>query len=191
MSLFMHATLTPVAGRLADLGDTVAWLKTGLERSGMTLRRAWTSTSGEPGTMVDLWELPDANTIVGALTAAAEHPRHEETMAKLATVLQDEVLRLVSPAPHCPDFRPAGGSRCLQVTYRVGYGGGRAAWAGLPAPDGWHLAGAFGTTLGDLCEIVEMWELPDDADPSALGDALPPGIRARSTVELEPLVWSL
>lgn len=191
MTIFMHATLTPVPGRLTDLADTVAWLKKGLERSGMTLRRAWASTSGGPGTMVDLWELPDANTLVDALTAAAAHPRHDETMAELATVLDDEVLRLLSPAPHCSDFRPAGGSRCLQVTYRVGYGGARAAWAQLPAPEGWHLAGAFETTLGDLCEIVEMWELPDGADASALGGALPPTVRARSTVELEPLAWSL
>lgn len=189
MTLFMHATLTPVPGRLADLGDTVAWLKTGLERSGMTLRRAWGAPSGD--TMVDLWELPDANTIVDALTTAAEHPRHAETMTKLATVLADEVLRLLSPAPHCPDFRPAGGTRCLQVTYRVGYGGARAAWAQLPAPESWHLAGAFETTFGDLCEIVELWEPPEGADVSALGDELPDGIRARTLTELEPLAWSL
>lgn len=189
MTLFMHATLTPVPGRLADLGDTVAWLKKGLERSGLTMRRAWAATSGDA--MVDLWELPDANTIVDALTVAAEHPRHAETMATLATVLADEVLRLLSPAPHCPDFRPAGAGRCLQVTYRVGYGGGRAAWAQLPAPDGWYLAGAFETTFGDLCEIIEMWEPPEGADASALGTEFPDRIRDRTVTELKPLTWSL
>lgn len=190
MTLFMHATLTPVPGRLAELGDTVAWVKKGMERRGMTLRRAWASTGG-PETMIDLWELPDANAIVDALAAAAEHPRHAETMAKLAAVLADEALALLTPAPHCPDFRPAGGARCLQVTYRVGYGGARAAWAHLPAPAGWHLAGAFETTLGDLCRIVQLWELPADVDATALGAELPPGIRARSTLDLEPLPWSV
>lgn len=187
MTLFMHATLTPVPGRLAELGDTVAWIKTGVERRGMTLRQAWAGSD----TMVDLWEVADANTIVDALDAAAAHPRHEETMARLATVLVGEVLRLLSPAPHSPDFRPAGGSRCLQVTYRIGYGGARAAWAGLPAPDGWHRAGAFETRLGDLCEILEMWELPDSADVAELGPTLPPLVRGRAVLELAPLAWSL
>jgi hypothetical protein len=187
----MHATLTPVLGRLADLGDTVAWLKAGLERSGMTMRRAWRTPVEDPGVMVDLWELPDANTIVDALAAAAAHPRHEETMAKLATVLADERLRLLSPAPHRPDFRPGAGSRCLQVTYRVRYGNARATWPQLPAPAGWHLAGAFETTFGDLCEIVELWEPPAGEDASALGAELPPTVRDRAVLELEPLAWSV
>jgi hypothetical protein len=190
VSLYLHATLTPVPGRLADLGDTVAWLKKGMERQGWVLRRAFASTSGEPGTMIDLWEVPDANTVVDALAAGAAHPRHGETLAQVAEVLADEVLRLVAPAPRCPDFRPAGGTRYLQVAYRVGYGGARTAWTGLPAPDGWHLAAAFETVIGDLCEAFELWELPGHADATALGDELPAGVRARTVTELTPLAWS-
>ncbi len=76
------------------------------------------------------------------------------------------------------------------MTYRVGYGGGRAAWARLPAPPGRHLAGAFETTFGDLCEIVQLWEPPVGADAAALGPDLPAGVRDRRTLELVPLAWS-
>ena len=77
-----------------------------------------------------------------------------------------------------------------EVTYRVGYGGGRAAWARLPAPPGRHLAGAYETTFGDLCEIVQLWEPPVGADAAALGPDLPAGVRDRRTLELVPLAWS-
>jgi|SRR4051812_21144752 hypothetical protein len=191
MTLYMHATLTPVAGRLADLGDAVARIKGGLEASGMSLRRAWRTPSDDPGTMVDLWELPDANTIIDALAAAAAHPRHEETMAWLATLLADERLRMLSGAPHHPQYRPGGGSRCLQVTYRVRYGSGPRTWGKLPAPAGWQLAGAFGTAFGDLCEIVELWEPPDGADAAALDGELPDTVRDRTILELDTLAWSI
>ena len=70
------------------------------------------------------------------------------------------------------------------------YGKGRAAWAGLPTPRGWYLAGAFETTFGDLCEIVQLWEPLEGADAAALGPDLPAGVRDRRTLELVPLAWS-
>ena len=43
--------------------------------------------SGAPGRIIDIWELDEANTITGALEAAAQHPKHQATMDRMAEVL--------------------------------------------------------------------------------------------------------
>lgn len=204
MTLYMHASLTPKPARLAELGDTVAWLARGMERRGLRMVRAFRTVNDDPGLMVDLWQVPDADTVVRALADARHHPAHPQAIERLSRSLDDEVLRILAPAAHCPEFDVSAGpdARYAHVVYRVAYGRGDSVWDRLvragekyAAAHGWRLAGAFDTAIGDLCELYEIWQVPEgsqaEAPPAAsalteLGEL----VRGWRMTMLVPLPWS-
>lgn len=167
--MHLHVTLTPKPGRLPQLGETVAWLKRGMESPSMRLLGAWETTSGMPGRIVDLWELANADTIVDALEAAAAHPRHQKAMDKLAESLVLEQLRIVNPTSYSPPFHAASApdARFLHATLRLKYG--QLARASpvveqlkhvLEQEVGWRLVGGWRTVIGDFGEVFDLWEIP-------------------------------
>jgi hypothetical protein len=165
--MFMHATLTPKVGRLSALGDAVARLVGSMPAS-MRLLGAYQTVSGAPGRIIDIWQLDDANTITGALEAAARHPKHQATMDRMAEVLVLEQLKLVEATSYCPPFRGGGSGPFMHATLRTRYGQVTrvsevvAELRGvLEEHLGWRLAGAWRTVIGDFGEIFDLWELPE------------------------------
>lgn len=205
MTVYIHASLTAVPGRLDELGETVRWLATGMERRGMELLRAWRATDG-PERMIDLWWVPTAGTFVDALTEARQHPTHGRAIDRLARSLADEVVRVLVPADHspAPSLSSTADATYVQVVHTVEYGRNAEAWERLvpvghelTEREGWRLAGAFDTAVGDLSEIFELWEAPPDHTgdlPAHLSepDLAVHGITRRSeAVRLAPLEWTV
>lgn len=169
--MYLHATLTPKVGKLPQLSETVAWVKKGMDSPSMKLLGAYETTSGAPGHIIDIWQLEDANTIVGALEAAVAHPKHQVAMDRLAESLVREQLRLVKPTSYSPEFRSATSSDVcfLHATLRLRYG--QLARV-CPIVDrlkvvleghlGWRLVGGYRTVIGDFGEVFDLWEIPSD-----------------------------
>ena len=170
MPTYLHATLTAKPGRLDELGETVAHVSRGMRQRGMRLLGALRTVDADPGGMVDLWEVPDANTVVEALDEAARHPSHPAVMTRLARSLDDEVLQILRPAPDAPTVDLSTGVGCLhrQLVHRVRYGETgrfqdrrRAGLDRLQGETGWSLVATFTAGIGGLCDVYEIWRTPD------------------------------
>jgi hypothetical protein len=165
--MFMHATLTPKVGGMSALSDTVARLVRSMPDS-MRLLGAYQTVSGAPGRIIDIWELDEANTITDALEAAAQHPKHQATMDRVAEVLVLEQLKLVEATTYSPPFRGGGSGPFMHATLRTRYG--QAARASAVVAElrdvleehlDWRLVGAWRTVIGNFGEIFDLWELPE------------------------------
>lgn len=167
--MHLHVTLTPKPGRMAQLSETVAWLKKGMEAPSMRLLGAWETTTGMPGRIVDLWELESADTIVDALESAAAHPKHQKAMDRLAESLVLEQLRIVNLTSYSPAFRRATSpdARFMHATLTLKYGQlGRVSPViaqlkqVLEEQLEWRLVGGYRTVIGDFGEVFDLWEIP-------------------------------
>lgn len=168
--MYLHATLTPKVGKVAELSDMVARLAAAMQGPGMKLLGAYQTALGAPGRIVDIWEIEDANTIVGALEGAATHPMHQATMDRLGQSLVREELRLVERASYGREFVPGSSpdARYMHAKLTIKYG--QLARISdvierlrdvLEAELGWRLIGGYRTIIGDFGELFDLWELPE------------------------------
>jgi hypothetical protein len=165
--MFMHATLTPKVGGIGGHSDSVARL-VGAMPDSMRLLGAYQTVSGAPGQIIDIWELDDANTITDTLEAAARHPKHQDTMDRMADVLVLEQLKLVEATSYCPPFQTGGSGPFMHATLRTRYGQvARVSEVVAELRDvleehlGWRLVGAWRTVIGNFGEIFDLWQLPE------------------------------
>jgi hypothetical protein len=202
MPAYLHATLTAKPGRLDELGDTVARVSQGMQQRGMRLLGALRTVGTEPGGMVDLWEVPDANTVIDALDDAARHPAHPAVMARLARSLDDEVLQILQQEPGAPplDLSAGVGWRHRQLVHRVRYGEAgavqqhrRAELDHVQRATGWTLVGSFTAAIGSLCDLYEIWRTPGatSASTDAALEEASGAVLGCTRTELALLPWSV
>jgi hypothetical protein len=167
--MYLLATLTPRFGRAAQLCETIAWLKKGMEGRGMTLLGAYQTVSGAPGRIIDIWEIESASTVTDALEGAAAHPRHQEALDRLAEPLAREHLRIVEGMGYSPPFRAATSPDAPHLWAKMTVNYGQVARLDPIIAEikgvveerlGWRLIGGYRTVIGDLGEVFDLWELP-------------------------------
>lgn len=73
-----------------------------LESYGWKLIGAWTMVIGRVSTVVDIWEIPDANSFFEATGKWRETPAFRAFRKVTAEVVEEEVLTMVVKTPYSP-----------------------------------------------------------------------------------------
>jgi hypothetical protein len=100
--LYLHATLKIRIGSYDRFCEAMAKQVPVLESHGWKLVGAWVTIVGRVHTVIDVWEIPDANTFFDATALWRETEAFREFRAVTSEVLEDEVLTMVAKVPYSP-----------------------------------------------------------------------------------------
>lgn len=98
--VYMHVTLKIRYGKLDQFNEALGQLVPMLEGYGWKLVGAWQTTIGRLNTVVDLWQVPDANAVPSVLALAAENPEFTKYMPIINDAVEEEVLQIMVPTPY-------------------------------------------------------------------------------------------
>ena len=100
MSVYLQATIevrmTGMASFCAAMEKTVEIMK----EAGWTLRGGYVHQTGRLNTVIDIWELPDANALEDGYRMLLEHQDFPEAGKLLEDAVVSETLVLLSAAPY-------------------------------------------------------------------------------------------
>jgi hypothetical protein len=96
----LHVTLEIRPGQMARFTAVMAEMVPAMEERGWKLLGAWSNLLGRLDTVVDVWEVEDANAVGSTLRAAAGHPDFPRWYEELSEVVLEETLQLMMPLPY-------------------------------------------------------------------------------------------
>ena len=100
--LYLLATLKVRPGKMVEFGEAMARVVVIMEKQGWRLEGAWGHMIGRLNAVVDLWSLPDANTVPQGFAALMQHLEYPALSKTLAETVEDEVLQLMARMPYDP-----------------------------------------------------------------------------------------
>jgi hypothetical protein len=100
--VYVHATLKVRIGGYERFCDALAKMVPILETGGWKLVGAWVTRVGRVFTVIDLWELPDANTFFKATTTMRAHPGFPAIHEVLSDVVEEEIVTMVNKTSYSP-----------------------------------------------------------------------------------------
>ncbi len=87
-------------GQMSRFNEVMAEMVPEMEARGWKLVGAWSNLIGRLDTVVDLWQVEDANAVRTTLMATAGHPDFPRWYATLSDVVLEETLQLMLPLPY-------------------------------------------------------------------------------------------
>ena len=93
--VYLQASIKLKAGKLPDFVSMMNKLAPVLAKRGMRLVGSYANVVGRMNTVVDLWELPDAN----AFQAALADPELQTLAPMIAEIIEDETVALLTKLP--------------------------------------------------------------------------------------------
>jgi hypothetical protein len=100
--VYLHVTLKIYQGKVEKLCEILSHLVPLLEKRGWKLVGAYQNVIGRLNTVVDLWQLPDANAVESVLAAAWQEPEFQKWAAELEGCVEEEVLQIMTKVPYSP-----------------------------------------------------------------------------------------
>ena len=100
--VYLHATLKLRIGGYEPFCEAMAKQVKVLEGYGWKLVGAWVTLIGRVYTVVDIWELPDANAYFDATAQWRQTAVFKEFRAVTEQVLDEEIVTMVVKAPYSP-----------------------------------------------------------------------------------------
>jgi hypothetical protein len=100
--VYVHATLKIRIGGYEKFCEAMAKQVPILESHGWKLLGAWTTALGRVCTVIDLWELPDANCFFDATAKWRATPEFAAFRAVTSEVMEEEHVTMVSKVPYSP-----------------------------------------------------------------------------------------
>jgi hypothetical protein len=100
--LYLHATLKLRIGGYERFCEEIARQVPVLESYGWRLVGAWVTVVGRVSTVVDVWEIPDANAFFDATEKWRETPAFAAFRAVTSATVEEEVLTMVRKTPYSP-----------------------------------------------------------------------------------------
>lgn len=97
---YLHVTMKIRPGQITRFNAVMAEVVPEMEARGWKLLGAWSNLIGRLDTVVDLWQVEDANAVLTTLTAAAGHPDFPRWYETLSDVVLEETLQLMLPLPY-------------------------------------------------------------------------------------------
>jgi hypothetical protein len=97
---YLQATLKIYQGQMEKFCAVMAGVVPILEERGWKLLGAYQNLIGRQNTIVDLWEIPDANSVEKVLGEASQLAAFRNAAAQLADVVEEEVLQLMFKVPY-------------------------------------------------------------------------------------------
>ena|ERR1700730_9599795 len=102
MSYYLLATLKVKYGQQRNFYEVMNHLKPALERAGWKLIGAYEYAIGRLNTIVDLWEVNDPNAVTDTLAAVGKDQEFARWAAQLPTLVEEEVLQIMTKVPYSP-----------------------------------------------------------------------------------------
>ena len=98
--VYLHVTLKVRAEKRQLFFDTMARAVPIIETFGWNFIGAWIDRVGRLNTVVDLWELEDANMYFDAMAAFQKHPDYETIGPALDEAIEEEVVHMMTKVPY-------------------------------------------------------------------------------------------
>jgi quinol monooxygenase YgiN len=93
--VYLQASIKLRPGKQADFVSMLNKLAPVLAKRGMRLLGSYSNLVGRLNTVIDLWELPDAN----ALQAALSDPEIQKLAPQVSDIIEDETQVLLTKLP--------------------------------------------------------------------------------------------
>lgn len=100
--IYIHARLKLRIGGYDEFCEAIKAQVPVLEKHGWKLVGAWTSVVGQICTVIDLWELPDANTFFDALALWRGSPELARFREVTTKVVIEEEIQMMRKVPYSP-----------------------------------------------------------------------------------------
>jgi hypothetical protein len=98
--VYLQATLKIRQGKMEQFCEVMSGVVAILEERGWKLLAAYQNIIGRQNTVVDVWEIPDANSVEKVLGAASQLTAFRQLAARLDDVIEDEVLQIMTKASY-------------------------------------------------------------------------------------------
>jgi hypothetical protein len=93
--MYLQASIKLRAGKLPDFISLLNDLAPAVAKHGWKLVGSYASVVGRLNTVVDLWEVPNAN----AIDAALADPEMQKAGPRISEIVEDETLTLLTKLP--------------------------------------------------------------------------------------------
>jgi hypothetical protein len=94
--MYLHASIKLYPGKLQDFISMISEITPFMSKKhGIKLLGSYAGVVGRLNTVVDLWEVPDAN----AVTALLTDPELQKVAPRISEIVEDEVLTLLTKLP--------------------------------------------------------------------------------------------
>ena len=100
--VYLHVTLKVRMDGYQRFCDAMAGQVPIIESFGWKLVGAWVTTVGRLHTVIDIWEIPDANAYPEVMAEVAKRPDYRQFWDMLAETLEEEVVTMVQKVPYSP-----------------------------------------------------------------------------------------
>ena len=98
--VYLQATLKIYQGKMEKFCQVMAGVVPILEECGWKLLAAYQNIIGRQNTIVDVWEIPDANSVEKVLGAVSQLSAFRELTGRLGDVVEEEVLQVMTKASY-------------------------------------------------------------------------------------------
>ena len=98
--VYLQATLKIYQGKDGKILPGMAGVVPILEERGWKLLAAYQNIIGRQNTIVDIWEIPDANSVQRVLGIASQLTAFRELAGGLDDVVEEEVLQVMTKASY-------------------------------------------------------------------------------------------
>ncbi len=103
MSMYVHATIKIKPGKIMEAYELLGKIVPEMEKAGWKLLAAYQGIIGQTSTIVDIWEVADANAVPALMASLATNPRMADVAPKLLELMaEEEFLQLMVKAPYSP-----------------------------------------------------------------------------------------
>jgi hypothetical protein len=98
--LYLHVTLKVRMDGYQRFCEAMARQVPIIESLGWKLVGAWVTSVGRLHTVIDIWEIADANAYHEVMRQVAARPDYQQFWDTLAETLEEEVVTMVTKAPY-------------------------------------------------------------------------------------------
>ena len=103
MSMYVHATIKIKPGKIFEAYELLGKIVPEMEKAGWKLIGAYQGVIGQTSTIVDIWEVQDANAVPAMMAALGTNPAMAAVGPRLLELMQEEeFLQLMVKAPYAP-----------------------------------------------------------------------------------------
>lgn len=103
MSMYVHATIKIKPGKIFEAYELLSKIVPEMEKAGWKLIGAYQGLIGQTSTIVDIWEVQDANAVPAMMASLATNAAMASVGPKLLELMaEEEFLQLMVKAPYSP-----------------------------------------------------------------------------------------
>jgi hypothetical protein len=103
MPMYVHATIKIKPGKIFEAYELLGKVVPEMEKAGWKLLAAYQGLIGQTSTIVDIWEVADANAVPALMASLAANPKMAEFGPRLLELMaEEEFLQLMVKTPYSP-----------------------------------------------------------------------------------------